>query len=227
MKLFIASLVVAGLLSCTNVMAADICCDIVSKDLQTGIVTARDIASGRVFKFRVTNQQLLDQLNPGTTFGRTSVTGLAVSPEELEPDWVDTCCYFAPVPDVRPEGMNKGEIKIKAGQFKDTVIITSSNPNIGVELVAFSGFENTLTLKLRFTNAGEENAIGDPSSGSYLLDEATGKKYRFTTSAGQGITPAGGSADYWVKYTMPEGERPKYLTAVLYGVLLEHMKTPY
>ena len=105
--------------------------------------------------------------------------------------------------------------------------VTSNIPNVSVELVEFSRFENTLTLKVRFINAGEENAIGDPSYGSYLLDEATGKKYPYTTSAGHGITPAGGSVEYWVKYTMPEGERPKYLTAVLNGVLLEHLETSY
>lgn len=110
MNILRSSLLLAGLLFCADLMAVEDCCNIISKDLQTGMVTARDIASGRTFEFRVTNQQLLDQLNPGTTFGRDSVTGLAVSPEALLPDWAIICCVAAPTEAVRTDGMNKGEL---------------------------------------------------------------------------------------------------------------------
>jgi len=63
-----------------------------------------------------------------------------------------------------------------------------------------------------------------------LIDEGTGTKYGNTAHAHQGSTvtiPVGGSIEIWVKYTMPEGEIPKYLTAALpYGVLLEHLEVP-
>ena len=114
MKLFIASFFLSGFLFCTHLMAADNCCTIIFKDLQTGMVTPRDIASGRTFEFHVTNQQLLAQLDPGITFGRTSVTGLSVPPGQLEPAWVDICCVFAPpidAIDVRPDSMNPMDLK--------------------------------------------------------------------------------------------------------------------
>lgn len=64
----------------TSLQAIDECCVMVSKDLRTGLVTVRDIASGRTYQFQVNNIQLLNKLNPGVTFGVSGVTGLAVSP---------------------------------------------------------------------------------------------------------------------------------------------------
>ncbi len=108
--------------------------------------------------------------------------------------------------------------------------VTSNIPNVRVELIEFSRFENTITLKLRYINAGEEDQSRDLGWGSYLMDEITGKRFEKTATFSQGyqvIVPAGGSIDYWVKYTLPEGEMPKYLTAVFYyGVLLEHLAVP-
>ncbi len=108
--------------------------------------------------------------------------------------------------------------------------VTSNIPDVSVELVEFSRFENTITLKLRYINAGEIDQRGRLGGGSYLIDEGTGTKYGNTAHAHQGSTvtiPAGGSIEIWVKYTMPEGEIPKYLTAALpYGVLLEHLEVP-
>ena len=108
--------------------------------------------------------------------------------------------------------------------------VTSNIPNVRVELIEFSRFENTITLKLRYINAGEEDQSRDLGWGSYLMDEITGKRFEKTATSSQGyqvIVSAGGSIDYWVKYTLPEGEMPKYLTAVLYhGVLLEHLAVP-
>ena len=107
--------------------------------------------------------------------------------------------------------------------------VASSLPNVSVELLEFSRFENTLTLKLQFMNAGEKGQSGHPGYGSYLLDEKTGEKYKNTVYSWQGsnvIIPADGSLYYWVKFTLPDGEWPKHLTAVLNGVLLEHLEVP-
>ncbi len=108
--------------------------------------------------------------------------------------------------------------------------VASNIPNVSVELVEFSRFENTITLKLRYINAGDEDQSDDFGDDGYLLDEGTGTEYKETanTYGNANVTiRAGGSIELWVKYTMPEGERPKYLTAVLKnGVLLEHLEVP-
>ncbi len=108
--------------------------------------------------------------------------------------------------------------------------IKSNIPNVSVELVEFSIFENTITLKLRFINTGDKDQSDDFGDDGYLLDERTGNKYNETanTYGNANVTiPAGGSLELWVKYAMPEGDKPKYLTAVLKnGVLLEHLEVP-
>jgi tetratricopeptide (TPR) repeat protein len=108
--------------------------------------------------------------------------------------------------------------------------VTSNISNVSVELVEFSRFENTITLKLRYINTGEMNQSGYLAYGSYLLDEGTGSRYNQianTNSGSSSTIPAGGSLDFWVKYTLPEGGRPQFLTAVLSsGVLLEHLEVP-
>lgn len=66
------------------------------------------------------------------------------------------------------------------------------------------------------------------SNHGYLLDEATGKRYGDSDRTGWNVSvPAGDSVDFWIKYVLPEGERPRHLTAVLnHGILLEHLEVP-
>ena len=112
--------------------------------------------------------------------------------------------------------------------------VSSQIAGVSAELLGFSRFENTLTLKLRYVNTGKEDKKNFTPSlihgyeGSYLLDEATGKRYKGTAHASRYITiPAGSSVEFWTKYLLPEGDKPRYLTAVLNGgILLEHLKVP-
>ena len=207
MKLFIVSLVVAGFLFCTNLMAADNCCDIVSTDLQTGMVTARDIASGRTFEFHVTNQQLLTQLNPGIAFGRTSVTGLYVFPKELKPDGVDICCTFAPLIDaidVSPDSMNPMDLKrgVDIGTSRvpvpdDWTPTHSLAPGVTLQILSLKRL-GTRVVKLEFsvTNGSGDRqnvvhlGVGTDRMGTYfelsalsLVDYDGGMKYRIVTDA--------------------------------------------
>ncbi len=112
--------------------------------------------------------------------------------------------------------------------------VSSQWPGISVELVEFSKFQNTITLKIRLINAGEKDQNFNPSSRptgdetSYLLDEATGTCYKGTSRASHRVSvPASGSVVFWTKYVIPEGDKPNYLTAILnYGILLEHLAVP-
>lgn len=109
--------------------------------------------------------------------------------------------------------------------------VLSNIAGVSAELVEFSRFENTITLKLRFVNTGKEDrelSPSDNSDESYLLDEATGKRYKRTTHADSHISvPAGGSVEFWTKYLLPEEDKPRFLSAVLdHGILLEHLKAP-
>ena len=116
--------------------------------------------------------------------------------------------------------------------------VSSQVPGINAELVEFSRFGNTVTLKLRFVNAGTEDQKFSPARNlkisyeerisSYLLDEATGKRYTGTDRSNEYVSVlAGGSLEFWIKYVLPEGANPRYLTAVLnHGILLEHLEVP-
>jgi hypothetical protein len=87
--------------------------------------------------------------------------------------------------------------------------VSSQLPGVSAELVAFSRFENTLTLKLRFVNEGKDSQTFSPdvtcsicppfSPQSYLLDETTGKRYNSSSRTGIDVSvPAGDSVDSWI-----------------------------
>ena len=104
--------------------------------------------------------------------------------------------------------------------------VASQVPGVGAELVDFSRFQNVVTAKVRFTNSGDEDQRIWPTADSYLLDEATLKKYRVAEESNySGDVPAGGSIDVWAKYGLPEEDQPQYLTLILnHGILFEHLE---
>ena len=115
-----------------------------------------------------------------------------------------------------------------------SIRVSSQIAGVSAELVEFSRFENTITLKLRFVNTGKDDRKFSPSSDmfgnedNYLLDDATGKRYEGSTRVGRYVSvPAGGSVKFWTKYLLPEGDKPRFLSAALnHGILLEHLKVP-
>jgi hypothetical protein len=98
---------------------------------------------------------------------------------------------------------------------------------VSAELLELSRFENTVTVKIRLVNSGQEDQQLAGTNGSYLLDEATQK--RFYPSAHSNNTsrvsvPAGGSIEIWAKYSLLPTQHPQYLTVVLeQGILFEHI----
>ena len=110
--------------------------------------------------------------------------------------------------------------------------VSSKIPGISAELIEFSIFANTITLKVRFVNdgTGDQKFRPSESSGnfhtSYLLDEVTGKRYQGTAHASRSVSvPEGGGVEFWAKYLLPEGDKPRYLTAVLnHGIMFEHLE---
>ena len=134
------------------------------------------------------------------------------------------------------EAENFSQVKLHPQPPKPTPVtpsmrVLSQIAGVSAELVEFSRFENTITLKLRFVNTGKEDRKLSPSyysGSSYLLDEATGKRYERTTHADEHVSvPAGGSVEFWTKYLLPEGDKPRFLSAILdHGILLEHLKAP-
>lgn len=107
---------------------------------------------------------------------------------------------------------------------------SSQIPGVSAELIEFSRFERTITVKVRFINSGEENQELSPASGSdsYLIDETTNNQFGWTARSNTTVTvPAGGNLEFWTKYTLPEGEKPQYLTLVFgHGILFEHIEVP-
>ena len=108
--------------------------------------------------------------------------------------------------------------------------VSSQVPGVSAELIEFSRFENTITVKLRFNNSGEEyQNLHASTRYSYLLDELTHQKYVMfaESNPSEARVPAGGSLQVWAKYALPAGEKPQYVTAVFnYGILFEHIKVP-
>ena len=110
------------------------------------------------------------------------------------------------------------------------VTVTSQIPGVTAELIEFSRFQNTITLKVRLTNSGANTPDGLCAIlGDHLLDEATGKTYSmsdqiYTSYCGLRTIAANSSVDLWAKYSIPTEDHPQYLTAVLgYGILFEHL----
>jgi hypothetical protein len=104
--------------------------------------------------------------------------------------------------------------------------VASQVPGVSAQLVEFSRFQNMVTVKVRYTNAGDEDQTIRPIDNSHLLDEETQKRYRVTEQSNtSGNVPAGGSMDVWAKYGLPQEDQPQYLTVILnHGILFEHLE---
>jgi hypothetical protein len=86
--------------------AAAPCCGIVSV-AGSGIVTARETATGRTFEFQVADRRMLATLKPGQPV-HADFTKMRVS---VEPDGLDPCCNIvsaAPAPTATPPGRTTG-----------------------------------------------------------------------------------------------------------------------
>ncbi len=93
-----------GLAAAVPVHAIEDCCNIVSIDRKTGLIVVREIATGLTKALTITNNQLLEQLRPGATFGPDSVDGLEWPPSDVEPNWAEDCCNFRALPRMLPQG---------------------------------------------------------------------------------------------------------------------------
>ena len=130
---------------------------------------------------------------------------------------------------VEPTITAAARVSDKASSSSSPMRSSSQLPGISAELLEFKKFENTITVKLRFTNSGEKDQDLWSTGGSYLLDEATHARYIPTEQSEPGtITlPAGGKLEVWAKYPFRQDDKPEYLTVVLpYGILFEHVKMP-
>jgi hypothetical protein len=86
--------------------AASPCCGIVAVQ-PSGVVTARETATGRTFEFQVADRRLLSTLKPGQPV-YADFTKLQVS---VQPDGIEVCCSISsvsPVGAVPPNGRSTG-----------------------------------------------------------------------------------------------------------------------
>ncbi len=129
--------------------------------------------------------------------------------------------------------LSSGRLRSPSPATSTSTLMRSSSqiPGVSAELIEFSRFERTITVKVRFINSGEENQKLNPAyswDDSYLLNEATANQFMWTARSNGTVTvPAGGNVEFWTKYTLPEGEKPQYLTLVFrHGILFEHIEVP-
>lgn len=110
--------------------------------------------------------------------------------------------------------------------------VSTQIPGVTAQLLEFSKFQNTITLKVRLINSTViDQNICSVFNDQHLLDEASGKIYSMTDQSGPdcGLTAqilaANGSIDLWTKYSIPAEDNPQYISAVLgAGILFEHLK---
>jgi len=107
-------------------------------------------------------------------------------------------------------------------------VVESQVPGLSAERLEFSRFENTVTVKVRLVNGGEQEPYVRVGYDSYLLDEASLQKIPAADASDLSVpVPAGQSIVVWAKYGLPEGAQPAYLTVVCpHGVLFEHNALP-
>ncbi len=106
-------------------------------------------------------------------------------------------------------------------------ISSTQIPGVAAQLVDFSRFQNTITVKVRLINS-TANALPQfysPTIGSHLLDEATHTEYQVTDQSNQSVVvPANGSIEIWGKYDVSPNDKPQYLSVALgSGILFERI----
>lgn len=157
---------------------------------------------------------------PTATVVARRIVQLMNTRDALESERLKLEATLTPVGSGAPKGVDAGPAPMR---------VISQVPGLAVELVEFSSFENTITVKVRFTNSGEQAQHFRPTTNSYLLDEATTDKFWVYDQSNSGFVdvPGDDSFTVWAKYGLPEEAHPQYLTLVLpNGVLFEHLSVP-
>lgn len=102
---------------------------------------------------------------------------------------------------------------------------------VSAELIEFFRFQNRITVKVRLINTSKQSQIVfSPTARSYVLDEATGRKYPMTEESNKDSVrvPEGSSVPIWAKYEISEEDEPKYLTVALgNGILFDRLEVSY
>jgi len=144
-------------------------------------------------------------------------------------------------PNDQAANYNLGLLKQAQGNARDAAsnfdkapglknISSTQIPGVAAQLVDFSRFQNTITVKVRlFNSTANDQIYGAPTRGGYLLDEVTDKHYQVTDQSNvNGITvPANGSVEVWAKFPLPAEDKPQFLSVALSnGVLFERVLVP-
>jgi len=70
------------------------CCNVVSVDLASNEIVVEEIATGFRKALTLSNKELLEQLQPGMTYGPDRIGDIQTSPRAFEPNWSEDCCNF-------------------------------------------------------------------------------------------------------------------------------------
>lgn len=113
---FVASLLASG------AWAGEVCCPITAIDPRTGVVTAREVKTGRKFQFKVTDAALLKSLKVGQKIDADFTT------QKVSVDGTAQCCDI--VHTAPPAGANRA--KEKAAQDPPCCSLTAIDRTTGV-----------------------------------------------------------------------------------------------
>jgi len=130
------------LVAAPKAYAATPCCNVTSIDRTSGTVTAKETATGRVFKFKVTDAKLLSSLKTGQGI-YANFTAKQVSVDGIEP-----CCAI-----VRLEPPDGAKNTSNAAPFDPCCNVAAVNANTGRVTVRENSTGRTITLKVSLAPA--------------------------------------------------------------------------
>jgi tetratricopeptide (TPR) repeat protein len=129
-------------------------------------------------------------------------------------------------PEAKPTPSSSPESKATPSSFPES---TTQVPGVTAQLIEFSRFQNTITVKVRLINSTAKDSprFGSPIVSSHLLDEAAHTEYQVTDQSNNWVVevvPANNSVEIWGKYDLPSNDDPQFLSVVLgSGILFEHV----
>jgi hypothetical protein len=128
--------------------------------------------------------------------------------------------YFDKAPDLK----KSPEAKTTSSSLTES---TTQVSGVTAQLIDFSRFQNTITVKVRLINsaANDSPEFYSPTLDSHLIDETTHSEYQVTDQSNKWVVvPANGRLEIWGKYDLSPDDQPQYLSIALgSGILFEHI----
>ena len=150
----VASVALALLAWVPPAAAGDPCCSITAINIKTGMVSAKETATGRTFQFKVADKGALAGLKAGQRIHADFTTMKA----SLRPDGAAPCCSVVKLS--AAPGVAAGRVKVFGAS--PCCSITAINPNTGLVTAVETGSKRTFQFKATDTKILKTLKVGQP-----------------------------------------------------------------